>query len=212
MKAIATVAAVVVLMALTPVHADRRPSPTLTVRLYNTAGIPTTHLLAARRSAAGILEDAGVVVAFRHCGTPVPGEPVDPCHESLTAAEVVVRIINAPAFNLSVSRETYGVTYVVEQTNRGWLATVFADRTTEAAVRAGVEPGTVLGRVLAHEVGHLLLGVGYHGDAGLMRATWSDSLLGRGGDEWKFSLNEATRLQRALTAVARLPVAASPTS
>jgi hypothetical protein len=212
MKAMATAAAAVVLMAITTVHADRRPQATLIVRLYNTAGIPATHLLAARRSAAGILEDAGVDVAFRHCGTPVPGERVDSCDESLQAAEVVVRIINAPAVSRSISRDSYGVTYVVEQTNRGWLATVFADRTTDAAVRANVEPGTVLGRVMAHEVGHLLLGVGYHGDAGLMRATWPDARLGRGGDEWKFSLSEAARIHHALTAVARLPVAASPAS
>src|SRR5688572_22135759 len=159
MKAIATAAAAVVLMAIATVHADRQPQTTLTVRLYNTAGIPTDTLLAARRAAAAILEDAGIAVRFRHCGTPVPGEPVDACDQTLKPGEVVVRVINAPAFNLSLDPDAFGVTYVVEQTNRGWLATVFADRTARTASRVSVDPGTLLGRVMAHEVGHLLLGV-----------------------------------------------------
>jgi hypothetical protein len=199
MKLLATAAAAVVLLALAPVHADRRPQATLTVRLYNTAAIPSDQLLMARRSAAAILEDTGVAVAFRHCGRPVPGEPVDACDEGLKPSEVVVRIITAPVFNLSLHPEAFGITYVVEQTNRGWLATVFADRTAQAAARVGVEPGVLLGRVMAHEVGHLLLGVSYHGDAGVMRAEWPDAHLRRPGAEWRFSLGEAARIHRALT-------------
>ena len=205
MKLFATAAATVVLMAFATVHADRPPQATLTVRLYNTAGIPANRLLAARGSAAAILEDTGVSVAFRHCGTALSGTPADACDEPLQPTEVVVRLIDAPAFNLALHPDAFGVTYVVEQTNRGWLATVFADRTTQAATRVAIDPGTLLGRVIAHEVGHLLLGVSYHGDAGLMRAEWADARLRRSGDEWRFSLSEAARIHRTL-AVGNRPV------
>ena len=100
----------------------------------------------------------------------------------LKPSEVVVRVIDAPAFNTTLHPDAYGVTYVVRETNRGWLATVFSDRIDQAASRVGVEPGTLLGRVMAHEVGHLLLGSGYHGEAGLMRAEWPDALLARNGE------------------------------
>ena len=93
--------------------------------------------------------------------------------------------------------DAYGVTYVVRETNRGWLATVFSDRIGQAAERVGVEPGTLLGLVMAHEVGHLLLGSGYHGEAGLMRAGWPDALLARAA-AWKFSMVEAARIHRVL--------------
>ena len=49
---------------------------------------------------------------------------------------------------------------MVEETNRGWLATVFSDRIDQAAARLGVGADTLLGLVMAHEIGHLLLGVG----------------------------------------------------
>jgi hypothetical protein len=59
--------------------------------------------------------------------------------------------------------------------------------------------------VIAHEVGHLLLGSGYHADAGVMRAEWPDALLHREGDEWRFSMLEAARMQRALASIVRDP-------
>ena len=83
---------------------------------------------------------------FRHCGPAVvPDRAADACHESLTPSEVVVRVINAPAFNATLHPDAYGVTYVVRETNRGWLATVFSDRIGRAADAVGVEPGTLLG-------------------------------------------------------------------
>ena len=117
-------------------------------------------------------------VTFRHCGRAgLSGGPVDPCDDPLKPSEVVVRVIDAPVVSATLHPQAYGVTYVVEESNRGWLATLFSDRIASAAARVGLDPGTLLGRVLAHEVGHLLIGNGYHGDAGVMRAEWPDELL-----------------------------------
>jgi hypothetical protein len=181
-----------------PIRAGANAPPGLTVRLYNSSGIPTAELLAGRRAAESILRETGLGVQFRHCGRAVlPDAAADPCQESLQPSEVVVRVIQAPTFSTSLHPDAYGLTYVVHETNRGWLATVFSDRINQAADRAGVEPGTLLGLVMAHEVGHLLLGSGYHGDAGLMRADWPDAFLARAAD-WKFSTVEAARMHRVL--------------
>ena len=67
--------------------------------------------------------------------------------------------------------------YVIRETDRGWLATAFSDRIAGAATRVGVDAGTLLGLVIAHELGHLLLGSGYHGWTGVMRADWPEELL-----------------------------------
>lgn len=179
----------------------RAESPlVLTVRVYNAAGVASSELLAARRAAEPILADTGLAVTFRLCGTKAAtGGVVDACDDALKPSEVVVRLIDAPVFSTTLHPDAYGVTYVVEATNSGWLATVFPDRVAQAASRADADAGTVLGRVMAHELGHLLLGSGYHGEAGVMRAEWPDELLHRkSAEEWHFSLFEAARMQRAL--------------
>ena len=203
MRAFAINSVAMMLVAMVAQAAAESPA-TLTVRVYNTSGLPTSELLAARHAAELILRDTGVEVVFRHCGSPVlPNAAIDKCEESLQPSEVVVRVIDAPAFNPTLHPEAYGVTYIIRDIDRGWLATVFSDRINEAATRAGVEPGTLLGRVMAHEVGHLLLGNGYHGVSGLMRADWTDWMLGRKDDEWRFSLIEAARLHQVLAAITR---------
>jgi len=169
---------------------------TLTVRLYNTSGVPADQLAAASGVADAILRDAGLQVRFRECA-----RATDPCAETLNRSEVVVRIIDAPPFNATLRPEAYGVTYIVKETNRGWLATVFSDRVDAAATRVGVDAGTLLGRVMAHEVGHLLLGVDYHGAAGVMRAEWPDDVLNRGREDWRFSMLEAERIHSVLAAL-----------
>lgn len=172
---------------------------TLTVRLYNTSGIPSDQLAAARDAAETILRDTGINVTFRLCGRRAGG--TDSCDEPLKRAEVVVRIIEAPAFNATLHPDAYGVTYIVKETNRGWLATVFSDRIRAAAERVGVDAGIVLGRVMAHEVGHLLLGIDYHGANGVMRAEWSDETLNHGAEDWRFSMVEAEQMQRVVASL-----------
>ncbi len=195
--AICAVMVVLVASAL-PVRARADEPALLTVRLYNASGIPNPELLAARQAAESIFRDTGLGVTFRQCGRPTPSQvTVDACGERLKPSEVVVRVIDAPANNPALEQEIYGMAYVIRDTNRGWLATVFSDRAGAAAVRAGVQPGLVLGLVMAHEIGHLLLGTGYHGDAGVMRAHWPDALLNRAPEQWRFSGLEARRLQQA---------------
>ena len=61
MRAIATFAVMAGLMAMTLSAGVRAESPVaLTVRLYNTSGIPTPELVAARRAAESILRDIGL--------------------------------------------------------------------------------------------------------------------------------------------------------
>jgi len=191
--------------AIAGVRVDAESSIGLTIRLYNTSRIPFGELLAARHEAEPILRDAGMDVFFRECGANgLPAGPIDPCDDPLKPSEIVVRLVDAPLFNTTLQPQAFGVTYVVEETNRGWLATVFPDRIAAAATRAGLDSGTLLGRVMAHEVGHLLLGKGYHGEAGVMRAEWSDETLHRvDAEQWRFSMLEAAAIQRALASTRR---------
>jgi hypothetical protein len=194
MKAIAryVVTAVVAAMA-TGVHAGAEPRVALTVRLYNTAGISAQELLSARDAMESTFQDSGLDLIVRQCGRGTGS--IDPCSESLKPLEMVVRIIDAPLLDSTVHPDACGVAYVVKETDRGWLATAYSDRVTSAAVRVGVDAGTLLGLVISHELGHLLLGSGYHGWSGVMRADWSEELLAHPREPWRFSALEAAKMK-----------------
>jgi hypothetical protein len=62
-----------------------------------------------------------------------------------------------------------------------------------AALR--VDEGTLLGRAMTHEIGHLLLGTLDHSEGGLMRRHWSE----RGRDaDWLFSAIQAEEIRTAV--------------
>ena len=198
MKAIALCAVTGALLATAMgVAASAEPPAALTVRLYNASGIAAPELVAARHAIDATFEDTGLDLIVRHCGPPLsPGGQPDLCGERLKPFEVVVRIIEAPTFSASLDPEACGMAYVVKETDRGWLATAFSDRIANAASRVGVDAGTLLGLVIAHEVGHLMLGGRYHSWQGVMRADWPEALLERKSDQWRFSKLEGAMMRQ----------------
>jgi len=78
---------------------------------------------------------------------------------------------------------------------------VFGDRIYASVRHLGIGAAPLLGRVLAHEVTHLLIGTQTHSTSGLMRATWSDSSLQvNSRQDWILSRQEATHIARGLNA------------
>jgi hypothetical protein len=72
------------------------------------------------------------------------------------------------------------------------------------AERASSPAATLLGRAIAHEIGHLLLGSGGHPRMGLMRALWSqEELRGLRPAHWGFSPREAARMRQKLLVKSR---------
>ena len=192
------VGCVVALLAL-PVSLRADAPLRLVVRLYNGVSLAGVDIDAARGAAESILRDTGIEVSFRYCRMASPGGGAwDNCEEPRKPGEIVVRIINAPDPSVALDLDALGSSYVLKSTDQGWLATVYADSVASAASRAGVDRRTLMGLVLAHEVGHLLLGPG-HASAGLMSAQWPDAALRRGAQSnWRFSTDEAATMQERL--------------
>ena len=81
----------------------------------------------------------------------------------------------------------------------GVLMTVDVFPVRSVAGRASTSISTLLGRAVAHEIGHLLLGSAEHPRLGLMRALWShDELRGLKPAHWGFSAREAARMRQTL--------------
>jgi hypothetical protein len=80
----------------------------------------------------------------------------------------------------------------------GYLAEVYYNAAQALASSEQVEPAKVLGCVIAHELGHLLLGPG-HAPAGIMRAAWDGKdlqAMRTGG--LKFNRAESVRIRQVL--------------
>jgi hypothetical protein len=153
----------------------------LVVRLYDAYGVSAGDLETARATGGSILRNAGIAVTWLVC----------PCDEPVGPAELIVRVIAAPAAS---ERDSLGVSYVDLAHESGTLGTVFADRVRARADEARVGSGELLGRAMAHEIGHLLMGTTQHDSRGLMRGRWTSVEL-RNNRPWDWSLPRETIVQ-----------------
>jgi hypothetical protein len=162
----------------------------LIVRTYNNVGVTAEQMSHARDVAGVILQGADLHAVWRDCTAD--------CAEALGPRELIVRIVAAPQ---GIVAESLGCALIDLQHRAGTLATVYPDRINAVAFRTGVDAGTLLGRAVAHEIGHLLLGTTHHSAGGLMRALWSDQELQRGlPADWTFAPDDVARIGRGLAA------------
>ena len=161
------------------------------VRVYDLVGIADADRQAALVVAQELLAEANTHVVFRNCGA---DEPYDPCDTALGPDERMVRIINSPAQARPGTRVPLGNAVVDPATNTGVLATVYADRVEQRAA-GQMEHSLLLGRTIAHELGHLVLGFAAHSKSGLMREVWTDEELRRNHAlDWAFSPYDRVRM------------------
>jgi len=162
----------------------------LIVRTYNNVGVTADEMSHARDVAGIILQGADLQAVWRDCTAD--------CADAVGPRELIVRIVAAPQ---GIVAESLGCALIDLQHRAGTLATVYPDRINAVAFRAGVDAGTLLGRAVAHEIGHLLLGTASHSAGGLMRALWSDQELQRGlTADWTFAPDDVARIGRGLAA------------
>jgi hypothetical protein len=166
------------------------------IRTYDGFGVPGRDLETARAIASDTLRAAGVEAAWTTCEAGTTGfDPMqERCRALPEAAEVIVRIVGE-ADNLE-GTIVLGNALVDKRAGHGVLATLFATRVAKMADQAGIDRGTLLGRAIAHELGHLLLGTSEHRPSGLMRARWTlDELRRAIPHDWRFSRRDANEIR-----------------
>ena len=163
----------------------------LVVRTYDSARVSSRELEHAQQSAGIALAAVGINPIWRPCHAVG-------CISKPKPHEVEIRLVRATALS---ERGSLGFAAVDIAERAGTLATVYVDRVDALALAAGVDRGELLGRAMAHEVGHLLLGSVDHAQYGLMRATWKVDELRRALPlDWMFSRVEATEMRLRLAA------------
>jgi hypothetical protein len=154
------------------------PAPTLWLTIGNHAGVPGPVLVEAERHVRRIYRKVGVDLVW---------SVVDPSFEfseTPTASQVRSRVAMSVALipdhliERVCDQQTASGVAIGSSDQGGRRAYVFPDRVRRGAV-AWIGSGTpgkrardglLLGHVIAHEIGHLLLPGGYHSIGGLMKA------------------------------------------
>jgi hypothetical protein len=182
--------------ARTPSDAPSRAR--ITVRVYDAAGTPYTGRPRAIAVANGILKAAGLDVFWLACKVAVETPDLDPCAPPPRPDELVVHFDDVRN-DLDNSRALQlGYSVVDTTVGAGTLATIYLVRAQVFAEQSGSPLDTVLGRAIAHEIGHLLLGTNDHAAVGVMRATWSSRSESGLARDWLFTRADAVAMRDAV--------------
>jgi hypothetical protein len=156
------------------------------VRVYDVHGVPADTVTRARATAERILKGADITLRWAECPCDMPVGPV----------ELIIRLADATPESNPAS---LGFSYIDVDRKAGTLATVFPDRVRHLAEAARSDEGELLGRAMAHEIGHLLLGTHDHPSSGLMRGTWTTIDLAKNRPiDWQLSRADRAGLRQAL--------------
>jgi hypothetical protein len=180
------------------------PAPAaVAIRTYNYAAVSADELASAKSEAAHIFMRAGIPLAWTECR--VPGEAAGaPCTEPLLVGrDMMLRLVNrSPVSGDRIV--ALGESMLDHEQRGGVLMTIDVFPVRAVAAGASTSWPTLLGRAVAHEIGHLLLGSAKHPRLGLMRALWShDELRGLKPSHWGFSAREAARMRQGLRKLSR---------
>jgi hypothetical protein len=163
----------------------------LVVRTYDAVGLSPGTLEQMQASTNATLAAVGIRPIWRPCH-------VVGCIARPKLHEIEIRIVKATTQS---QRDALGYAAVDVVQRGGVLGTVFVDRVDALATTSGVDRVELLGRAVAHEIGHLLLGTVEHSPFGLMRATWTTAELRRSLPlDWVFSRKQGAEMRRRLSA------------
>ena len=146
-------------------------TPAISVRLFDYAGVSGKTMDAGLRATERILKSAGVEVAWVHC----PADPgllalATPCRSAPGPLTIVLHILPHGATRLQTEPGAAGFAVAPAEGAFGAYAGIFHDRVQKLAT--SMTEATALGHVIAHELGHLLLGTGQHSVSGIMKGDW----------------------------------------
>jgi hypothetical protein len=189
--------------------------PQMTVQVYNVARVSEEALSTAIQEATGIFSQAGVQTMWLDCPLTTPEALLNPLCLHRPPAELVVRILPHAEARVSsvLTPDTLGFALAPDKPERGFLASVYFDRVQQITEdQRGLEY-EVLGRAIAHELGHLLLGTNSHSTRGIMRARWNPEELPAGSaGRFSFLPQQAAEIRAEVAARAQLTAQKQPGS
>ena len=144
---------------------------TIAVDLADSVKVGPRDLAEAEAWATASYRAVGIDVIWGRRGSGTSG---------LSATNIIrVRVVLVPHENAEakcaaerLSNQVAGIAMSGVQDERGRIAYIFYHRIERMALANGAPVARGLGHVMAHEIGHLLLGVNSHSRDGLMQPNW----------------------------------------
>ena len=187
---------------VTEAHERTAAPVNVTVSVFNDAGTPVSVLAEAQERATAVMHQAGVSLVWLDCGTPGSRVPDSGCSAIAFPQHFSVRLVSKAAPSKA---DIFGQSFQ-DEAGEGNYAVVYYPGLAGSKAAETVRTGNLLGLVVAHELGHLLLGRNSHSGDGLMAAVWQVSELRQATQgHLFFSRDQSDRLRvRYFAASARL--------
>jgi hypothetical protein len=151
------------------------PSPQITISVHDYADVAPLRLAAAQMEARRIFEQAGLETVWLSCSPKL--EKTEPGGCSLVdSTHLVLKILSAKTDAHMRDRGDVLGNALLAGDGTGYYAYAFQDHIGILEEKLGF---AVLGYVLTHEVGHLLLGSNSHAVNGIMSPHWNGAELRR---------------------------------
>ena len=197
---------------------EGEPVHRLTLRVYNYANVDAGVLKDARVQTERILRQVGVETGWLNC----PTSPQDlaanrACSKSPGADHVILNLLpDAMSMKYGFRRGIFGFALPTAKGQPGTKISLFFERVLDLAYYGEVGTGfedaqaIILGHMMAHEIGHLLLGPDSHGPSGVMSFPWvKRTLTQMERGRLQFTDEEAVRIRREVLRRAHLADRAS---
>ena len=166
----------------------------MTITIHSDAPIPQDVLEQATQEASRIFHRAGVNSVWIACQHSNAGPSTPP--DCLSQGDLTHLVLHIVPWASQMGDSTFGVAFLSEE-GVGTYSDVFYTPTEDLSRHCGASLGRVLGHVMAHEIGHLLLGTHSHGTVGIMRPQWQGEELRQIGMGTLLFTAEQTRTMHA---------------
>lgn len=186
----------------------------LRILVYDYAGVSASILARAEHDAARIYQRIGIQTHWIPCRSSAEQAVVLPdCAIPRRSDVLELRLLpRAMAKRFRPDRTACGFAHLSREDGSGVSANVFCHRAEEIARRQQLDYGMILGHLIAHELGHMILGIGSHSATGIMRNPWGEiDLAAASRGALLFSHSEGEKIRARLHALRdqKLPVTAT---
>lgn len=169
----------------------------LAVRIYNYAEASPKTLKRALEVAQSIYRKAGIETIWVDCPVvEVETLPHPACDPRPNPSVLQLRILpERMSQRFDVDPNVFGFALPSPRNGFGLVASIFFHRIESLAKSTRLSTSVILGHMLAHEAGHLLLGMGGHSSKGIMHIPWlGDELKRAGTGQLRFTRKQAQKM------------------
>lgn len=178
----------------------RQRAASLTVRLYNYANVPGGVLADAEEVTVRVLREAGIELSWAPCAVSDLDYENSPAKFAACAQASDAPIVRIEAESGVPQNLGYRVTRAAAALED--RVAIFYDKVRQVSADHGISAATVLGHVMAHEVGHVLLGENSHSADGIMIATFREQELRRAeSGNLLFSARQAAHMRASVRGI-----------